>query len=47
MAHIVTWCNRSSAQVIRIGDSPVFNVDTTAAGDGKLEAQVVSPTGKV
>jgi hypothetical protein len=32
---------------MRIGDSPVFDIDTTKAGDGKLEAQIVSPSGKV
>lgn len=35
------------AQIVRIGDSPVFNIDTTTAGEGKMEAQVVSPSGKL
>jgi len=35
------------AQIMRIGDSPVFDIDTTKAGDGKLEAQIVSPSGKM
>ena len=36
-----------TAQIVRIGDNPVFDIDTTAAGDGKLEATIISPSGKV
>lgn len=33
-------------QLVRIGDSPVYKIDCTAAGEGKLDAEVISPLGK-
>lgn len=33
-------------QLVRVGDNPVYTVDCTKAGDGKLDAEVISPSAK-